>query len=230
MRKLVLVLFETWVSKALCPAMPVVITSPPVRRKAVMLLWRLLVSRFSALVLVFSVLLSAQPPAVAQDSVASLQKQITNLKNQVQALDRELTDFARLYHDKLDNIAAESVVLDPTSQKFGVLTTMSGRFFIRLDQIEPLGDGYRITLAVGNPYEATFIGLKVGLDWNRKMPSDFSKYREWLKGRRSLEVNEGPELRAGSWTTIPLVLHDTKADQLGYLEVKLSTSGVKLAE
>ena len=185
-------------------------------------------SRFSALVLVFPVLLFAQPPAAAQDSVASLQKQIANLKSQVQALDRELTDFARLYHDKLDNIAAESVVLEPSSQKFGVLTTMSGRFFIRLDQIEQAGDGYRVTLAVGNPYEATFIGVKLGFEWNRKMPSDFSKYREWAKGGRSLEVSEGPDLRPGSWTTVPLILHDTKADQLGYLEVKLSTSGVKL--
>ncbi len=184
-------------------------------------------SRFCAFLLVFPMVLSAQQRP-AQNSVAGMQKEIASLKKQVDALDRELTDFARLYHDKLDSIAAESVVLDPASQKFGVLTTMSGRFFIRLDRIEPLDDGYRVTVAVGNPYEATFIDVKLAIEWNRKMPTDFSKYKDWFKARRTQEFSQTSELRPGSWTTIPLVLADTKADQLGYLEVKLTTAGVKL--
>jgi len=183
--------------------------------------------RLCALFLAIPVLLSGQPrPAAPQDSVAALQKQVTALKKQVESLDQALTFFAQMYREKLDAALAESVALEPGSQKFKVVTTQSGRFFIRIDQVEPFSGGYRVTLAVGNPYGVAFTDTKVTLAWNRKEPSDFLKYEDWLKTKRSEEFGGSTELEPESWTKIPLVLTNTKSDQLGYIEVKLTTGGV----
>jgi len=185
--------------------------------------------RLCALFVSVPFLLSGQQrPLATPDSVAALQKQVTDLKKQVQSLDQALTFFAQMYREKLDTALAESVALEPGSQKFKVVTTQSGRFFIRLDQVEPFSDGYRVTLAVGNPYGIAFTDTKVTLAWNRKEPSDFLKYGEWLKTKRSQEFSSSTELHPESWTKIPLVLSDTKPDQLGYIEVKLTTGGVRM--
>jgi len=167
-----------------------------------------------------------QRPVATQDSVAALRKQVTDLKKQVESLDQALTFFAQMYREKLDAALAESVALEPGSQKFKVVTTQSGRFFVRLEQIEPFADGYRVTLAVGNPFGVAFTDTKVTLAWNTKEPSDFLKYGEWLKTKRSQEFSGSTELEPESWTKIPLVLSATKPDQLGYIEVKLTTGGV----
>ncbi len=185
--------------------------------------------RLCALFLAIPLLLSGQPrPAAGQDSIAALQKQVTALKKQVESLDQALTFFAQMYREKLDSALAESVALEPGSQKFKVVTTQSGRFFIRLDEVEPLSNGFRVTLAVGNPYGVAFTDTKVTLAWNRKEPTDFLKYGEWLKTKRSQEFSSSTELQPESWTKIPVVLSDTKPDQLGYIEVKLTTGGVRM--
>lgn len=172
------------------------------------------------------------PSSLLQNQISEMRKQIEALREEVKNLDGRLKGsevIARFHREKVDSVIKNSVLLDPSEKGYGVITTDQGKFFISLDNVEPFLDGYRIVLRIGNPYAITFRDVRISADWNKKMPSDFAKYAEWAESKRTQEFSESTELKPGSWTTFRLALTETKSDQLGYLEVKLTTKGVRMS-
>jgi hypothetical protein len=177
-------------------------------------------------------------PARTQDATGALQKQLVDLKIQVEGLSQAVKKYeswfkyrdalAQMYQEKVDAVIKNSVFLDPSERGYDTITTDTGTFFVSLGKVEPFLDGYRIVLEIGNPYAITFFDLKITIEWNKKIPSDLSNYDAWLKTKRVQDFSDLTELRPGSWTNLPLVLSDTKPDQLGYLQVKLSAKSVRM--
>jgi hypothetical protein len=179
------------------------------------------------------------PPAI-DPGVSALQSQISEMRKELEFLRGEVKKYdswfegrdslAQFYREKVDSVIKQSVTLDPSEKGYGIITTNSGHFFVSLDNVEPFLDGYRIVLRIGNPYAITFRDVRINAAWNKKFPSDISKYNEWAQTRRTQEFSESTELKPASWTTFRLALTETKPDQLGYLEIKLSTAGVRMSQ
>jgi hypothetical protein len=213
-----------------------------------------------ALILAFPILLTGQErPApepktanssasVTQDALAAMEKQIAELKKQVETLNKVAEEYKTRfpwYEDiaaerkevsELSELLPRSVVLAPSKRGFDAITSKQGTiFYVSLEQVESFLDGYKIILKIGNPYAADFTDPKITLDWNKRVPDsipDFQKWQaEWKKEMRSEEFTNLTDLRAGAWTHIPVVLARTRADELGWLVVrKLSVSGVALTK
>jgi hypothetical protein len=208
------------------------------------------------LILTVPILLTAQPksasqskiadssqPLLTQDPIATMQKQIAELLKQVESLNKVAEEYKSRfpwYEDiaserkdlaRLSELFPQAAMLDPNKRGFGAITSNQGAiFFVSLEQVEPFLDGYKIVLKIGNPYTAVFSGLKVVLEWNKRMPDsipDFQKWQaEWKKTMRSEEFSDTTELSAGTWTRFPIVLAQTKADELGWILVSQLTVSV----
>ncbi len=197
-------------------------------------------------VLVFAQQKPVPPKATAPTVVATpaqvqaLQKELDDLKKEVAALRAEVKkqadgfegrDFlAQLYQKKVDAVIKESVTLDPAENGYGIITIDSGTFFISLEKIEPFLNGYKATLKVGNPYAITFTNVKLNVEWNKKFPKDLANYGEWVKTKHAQEFSDTTVLPPGKWTLFPVVLSDTKPDEVAYLEVKLSVQALRMGQ
>jgi len=71
------------------------------------------------------------------------------------------------------------------------------------------------------------IDLKLGLEWNRNA-FRFLQLQRMVQGAAFSGIQRDNRAEARELDHNTSVLRNTKADQLGYLEVKLTTSGVEL--
>lgn len=89
-----------------------------------------------------------------------------------------------------------------------------GVFLVMVENVEPYADGQRITLAIGNPFNADFVGFK-GL---------------FVYGNptQSKEESFTSRLRAGAWSRVNVILPRLPANQLDSINFSMAMNSVAL--
>jgi hypothetical protein len=111
---------------------------------------------------------------------------------------------------------------------FQRLDTDDGTFLIALKDVQPYLNGFRVALAIGNPTSADYKGFELNAKWGKRVGTDSRTYTEWRKSLRENKFSFLESLRAGTWTRITLHLAPASADELGTLELSMTTNVVSL--
>lgn len=210
---------------------------------------------FFGLVLILSFVLINK--VFAQDKVDVLSQKIESIENYVkkfQPLLLELSDsidqkinlfsegvekFLNEYVSslnseidrKFDVVNNKIVVLSSVEKDFKKIETNVGNFFIAVQRIEALDNGYRLHLSIGNPYYAEFSGFKIRLFWGEKLDEkSMLSYNDWRKTLKGAEFTFKSRIKRGKWNNFYIDINDVVSRQLEYLEFKMEVLSVELEQ
>lgn len=140
----------------------------------------------------------------------------------------------------------KTAIIDPSGKGYATLDSGKGILLISCEDAQPYLDGYRVRLRIGNPLYMQFSGFKLTFKTGRRppvMPTEsntkqgelgaaFEKWQkdtqEWRDSLQQSEESFTEELAAGSWTIVEATLANKKPEDIGYMEVSISTSSVSL--
>jgi len=141
---------------------------------------------------------------------------------------------------------ANPAVIDLSGKGYATLDSGMGILLISCEDAQPYLDGHRLKLRIGNPLYMRFSGFTLTFKTGRRPPeiptkvstqqgglgAFFQKWRkdsqEWKDSLKQSEESFAAELDPGSWTTVEATLSQTKPEDIGYMEVTISTSKVSL--
>lgn len=86
-------------------------------------------------------------------------------------------------------------------------------FLASCTKIEPYLEGHRVTLSIGNPHSFNFSSVKGSLSYGK----------DWADAvERQVEVSVTDSVRAGSWTSITVIINPSKPEQMRYLGLEMT--------
>jgi hypothetical protein len=153
-------------------------------------------------------------------SVAELQKDVSGLRGE-------------LLIQRLRLNAYDTAELDPADPSFARVDGFGGfgSFAVSIYNVEPYGDGVRITLRLGNLTMATFRHVKLTLHYGTRKPdigmaaAEYNTaYDAWSNSLKEKKIELTSDITAGSWNPTPIVLPAIKPADFGYLKVSLEAN------
>jgi len=177
----------------------------------------------------------SKPAASSTDhQLAQLRKDVDGLRKENDSLKSQVRELrSKLFRLQAKAEAFTKVELDPASpRKYQRIDASNGFFLISLDDVSPYLDGYRVSLNIGNPLGATYVGFKMNVRWGPRFDwSNFDAvaYDKWEKSVQNKEVSFTDSLKPMSWNKVEIILPATKSDQIGFIEVSLDTDTLGLA-
>lgn len=159
----------------------------------------------------------------ARTSAAKNEAEIASLRRDLEA--------ARLHMKSLQT-AHSMATLDPTDDKYTVVNTNLLPMLLIVDQLEPVADGSRLTLLVGNMHSATFSGGSMQVHYGPRVGSNASPdaIANWNKNFKTAETSFATALLPGRWTRVQIALPGTKPDAIGELSVSVTLDRVILGQ
>jgi hypothetical protein len=97
--------------------------------------------------------------------------------------------------------------------------------------VQPYLDGQKLQLRIGNPNLATYSGFKLKAKWGPRYPTATdtpARWDQWKRSVREKEIESTADLKPGVWNTVEIVLAPAKPDELGYIELSMTTNKVML--
>ena len=157
----------------------------------------------------------------ASDKFNSSQWQCdTNFEQRLQSL--EMSD--RLREQKW-------ILLDPTSKSYQRIDTSIGSLLVSVKGVTPYLDGYKVTLAVGNPYDMDFKGFLVSCKWGASFTYTngiVSNYEAVQNSQKSKDSQQTDVLYRGYWNAIELTIAPATADEIKNLRISIQPDTVSL--
>lgn len=146
---------------------------------------------------------------------------------------------ARLDVDDLmiEILKNKSVEINAVTPGYESIETNSGRFLIACDNVQPYLDGQKLQLRIGNLNLATYSGFKLKAKWGPKAPKFLAqthdknfglRWDQWKRSLREKEIELTADLKPGAWNAVEIVLAPAKSDELGYIELSMTTDKVML--
>lgn len=165
---------------------------------------------------------------VASASFLSAQaRKSGDLSAKVAALEGQIREMQ--FNLWMANEKSKNVEFDPTDLKgFGLVKSNNGDFLISVKSVDPYLDGVKVTLRVGNMYNADFVGCRFDVKWGSKPPSGFNGYSDWMKSLQEKSVSIVDRIRAGRWTEVSFVLSPAAPSRFGYMTISMTTDVVGL--
>jgi hypothetical protein len=186
----------------------------------------------------FNVIGQTKAQNVPQPSVAQQQREIADLRGQISSLQKkveELESRVSVVFDllKYKQDRQDSVTLDLSERSYQRIDTDNGFFLISAEQAVPYLNGYKIVLKIGNPLSVSYSGFTAKIKWAKKY--DYNQYAAesydaWQKSVQEKEVSFTDDLERGTWNKIELIVTPATAEQLGYVNLSLSTNTVRMYE
>lgn len=105
---------------------------------------------------------------------------------------------------------------------------------VRLKNVEPFGDGQKITLSVGNPYAAELRNLKLEVEYGTRPPipnesdAESTAHAEWSRGLKRLEQPVPNDLGSGSWSPVSFTIAPAKPEDVAFMRVTVQVGRVGL--
>jgi len=158
-----------------------------------------------------------------------IKSQIVDLEKRVSALESTLSFYKYLIDQKQDT--SKAIQLDPSTHGFQRLDSDNGSFLVSVKDASPYLNGYRLKLNIGNPSNATFSNVTIKVRWARAYNwNSFtsSSYKQWQSSVHEKEITLTSDLQPGSWNAVDIDLVPASADELGYLELSMSSPSVIL--
>jgi len=156
-----------------------------------------------------------------------------SIRDYTQGLESSLKNYSKQLQtdleERLQNLDRRIIMLDPVAKSYQTMDTRTGTFLIAVERMEPLEDGFRLHLNIGNPNFADYKDFKLRLVWGRKwMPSYPISYAEWRQSLTGAEYTFQGALQKGMWNPVKVDLVPAGAGQLGHIECEMEVSSVEL--
>jgi hypothetical protein len=138
---------------------------------------------------------------------------------QLDELDRKVKALETQVRSLQGRTAYKWASLDCNTGKYDEFLFSSGAlvFFASCSKIEPYLEGHRITVTLGNPHSFNFSGVKGTLYYGTDFADALS---------RPVEVSFTDVIRAGSWTTLQIVVNPSRVEHMRYLGLELNSQTV----
>ena len=162
-------------------------------------------------------------------SISALEERVSALEKKVAALESSVSFNSFLVSQKQEK--HPSIQLDPSAHTFQMLDGDDSTFLISVRNVTPYLNGYRVTLSVGNPEDATFSNVTFNIRWAKAY--DYShytadSYQKWQKSVNEKEITLNTNLLPGSWNTVNIDLVPCAADETGFMELSMKTPSIIL--
>jgi len=170
-------------------------------------------------------------PSQQQREVAQLRQAVAELRAKIAELEVKEQFSSYLVTTKQDR--QDSITLNLSERTFQRLDTDNGFFLVSVNEAVPYLNGYKLRLQIGNPSYASYSGFKAKVKWRKRYDySQFAQatYDEWQKGIQEREVSFTDVLQRGTWNKIELVVTPATVEQLGHVELSLTTEVLQLYE
>ncbi len=106
--------------------------------------------------------------------------------------------------------------LTPGDNGFSIVNAGIGNLTVQLSDVVPYANGSKVVLKFGNPYSASISGLKATLDWGQTGPDGMP-----INAAETTKDFTFPQtLRAGMWTSVPVILEGVPPSRLGFVRVR----------
>jgi len=150
--------------------------------------------------------------------IAALKKEVAALRAEIDKLKEKDSELEFDVSTKADD--QSSVTLYTDKREFGRVDTSAGIFLVAINDTAPYLDGFKVTFEIGNINSAAYHNAKLKLTWYPR-----NKFGPRKKKDESLTSC----LRAGTWNPVEVILPNTKAEELGRINVQIETSSVSFA-
>jgi Protein of unknown function (DUF3251) len=175
---------------------------------------------------------------------ASLQADLANLKKiiaiQTAALDHQSNQIEILKW-QIEWMQNKTVTVDPSTPGYQCIDSNTGKFLISCDNAQSFLDGQKLTFRIGNPTFVTYSGFKLKAKWGPKAPvfnpdnrepNQFDNwqvaYKAWQQSLHEKEIDSAADLKPGIWNTVEVILAPAKPDELGHIEISMTTDKISL--
>ena len=150
------------------------------------------------------------------------------LEYQLDSLQEQIND---LYLRVFEIDIYKTAQIDSSSQDlFQRIDTSVGTFLVVLRNVEPYLDGYKIYLAIGNPYSVSFNNLTFKVKWGKKFDRETMEYTEWKNSLRSKDFSFPKTLNPATWNKIQFILSPSNPEELGYIKLEMSIKTIAMKE
>ena len=164
-----------------------------------------------------------------------IDQRIASLRSQIFEQRADYDGFRKAFSDMWQSRTLsgkkELVVLDMESKTYSRLDTANGFFLISCQGVRPFLDGQKATLLIGNPLIARYVEYKIKVHWGPRFlgpENDTVKWLAWYRSLKTKDYEYPGVLEPSKWNEIEVVLPQTKADELGYVDISLVTNTVSL--
>jgi len=150
---------------------------------------------------------------------------IASLREQVAAQRRTIISHAITLNELGRSDAAEFA---PTElDVFQAVKTQLGLFLLLLDDVQPLANGTRISLRIGNLTSADVGDTTLEVAWSEKSDDESAPSSAFqFTNRKDFQI--ATQLRTAAWTSANVTLPGVAPDKLGLLEFRLNVNRVSL--
>lgn len=181
-----------------------------------------------------------------------LQYDVISNKTEIQKASEKVDDLTV----KLDELNIELDILKEKNKYayfnckdlkkgFTVINADSGILYVSIKEVKPYLDGYKITLAIGNPNLVTYINPEINLSWNIPPHKQWEKQYAFIKNKENTKENlpfplwkdtlqqksycANKRFLPGIWNEIELDIANVTIDQLEYCTLSITTGTVLLS-
>jgi hypothetical protein len=131
--------------------------------------------------------------------------------------------------ERLDNVNNRSVLLNQFSKAYQSIETNTGTFLISVEKSEPLEDGLRLYLNIGNPNFADYQNFQLKLVWGHAWAGKLiMPYNEWRQSLHGAEFTFQGRIEKGKWNAITVDLSPIGSGLLNHIECEMNVSSVEL--
>lgn len=182
-----------------------------------------------------------QRVAYLENYVDVLQKSLVELSENMNTSMQEYTNNLELslenysqglqygLEERVKSISRNSVVLNPFSKAYLSINTNTGIFLLSVDHVEPIDDGVRLHLNIGNPNFANYQDFKLKFYWgNRWGGVQEMPYAEWRQSLKGVEYTFKGLIEKGKWNSMSVNLVPAGDGQLEYVECEMAVNSVEL--
>lgn len=153
-----------------------------------------------------------------------LRQEVVNLRNEVKTVNAELVSVRS---NLLTLMLKDSrvVQLDPAGGSgYQTLETNVVPLLVSFEDAQPIGDGTRVKLQVGNMTTATINGLALTVSYNRRNDGA----ADWSSSVKFADSKVASDLAPGAWTNVFVSLPGIKPSDLGFLSIQASVDNLSL--
>jgi len=178
--------------------------------------------------------------AKLENELQSIRPDIEKYKQDNEKISTELANFDDFKLKVLTSLAIANLKLDQYSKAvfnaadsakgFARIDTSTGMFFLILDQVEALTDGYKLYFRIGNPQNCVYSGYNIKIRWGQKyneQDTTISK-EEWDKSLQSEDLTFQDLLIPGKWTSFDITLSSAKKEEIEYVEIKVQAERISM--
>ena len=194
-------------------------------------------------------------PVWAQQNDPALEQRVSALENYTEALDTAILELSNTFNksiqeytqgleasledyskqlqvsidERLNAQDKKVAILNPYARSYQAIDSNSGVFLIAIERVEPIDNGFRLHLNIGNPNYADFQNFKLKFFWGPGWGgSHVISYNQWHGQLNGAEFSFQGKIEKGMWNAMTVDLVSAEKNDLGYLECELSVSGVEL--